>query len=141
MICSCCGRSNKRTKFFNEYKEILCDSCVKMYKLHDKKYIPPKGEVHYDEDGNFICHICGRSFKKLAGHIKSKHKLNNDEYKKMFELNRSQSLTGKNFIPNITVDITKVSYDTRFKCGHRKSSVKRRMQAAKNKKLYKVNKE
>lgn len=133
MKCECCGKNKKRVCWSEEYEKNLCDSCWKMYKHHPVKYIPPKGEVHYDEEGNFICHECGRSFKKLSGHIKARHNLSNDEYREKYELNRSQGLTGKNFVPNIVVDITTVSSDTRFKLGHKYGTIKRRAQAVKNK--------
>lgn len=132
MFCECCGKINTRTKLHKESGEVLCECCIKMHKLHPIIYIPPKGEVHYDKEGNIICHICGRSFKKLAGHIKSKHHIDNDTYRELFGLNRTQGLTGKNFIPNITVDITTVSKPTHFKKGHKKSSVTKREQAKKN---------
>ena len=51
-ICSICGRSNKRTKYYDTQEEILCDSCLLMCKKHPIIYIPPKGEIHYSEDGS-----------------------------------------------------------------------------------------
>lgn len=135
-ICSCCGRSNKRTKYFDEYDCILCDSCLLMYKKYPIHYIPPMGEIHHDSEGNIICHVCGRSFKKLSIHIQSKHKLSTSEYKEKFGLNRGSSLTGKNFKSNICVDVTTVSANTRFTKGHTKSKCPRRLQAKKNRKLH-----
>ena len=94
------------------------------------------GEIHHDSEGNIICHVCGRSFKKLSIHIQSKHKLSTSEYKEKFGLNRGSSLTGKNFTSNICVDVTTVSANTRFTKGHTKSKCPRRLQAKKNRKLH-----
>ena len=75
LVCEICGRSNNRTKYKEEFDMILCDSCVIMCKKYKFHYIPPLGEIHYDDKGNIICHICGRSFKKLTEHIKFKHNM------------------------------------------------------------------
>ncbi|MBQ3422460.1 MAG: MucR family transcriptional regulator [Romboutsia sp.] len=80
----------------------------------------------------YICEICGRSFKKLSEHLKYKHHIDNNTYKERFGLNRTTKLTGNNFIPNITNDITKYSIDTRFEKGHKESAKKRRLQTVKN---------
>lgn len=140
LFCQYCGRSNSRTKFYAEYNTILCDSCYKMCQKYPMRHIPPNGEIHYDDDGNIICHECGRAFKKLTNHIKSKHNLTPYMYKEKFELNRGARLTGKNFIKNPTVDITIFSEGTRFKKNHKKSNHKRRLQAIKNKIGMKYNK-
>lgn len=139
-ICNICGRSNNRTKYFLEYDNTLCDSCLLMYKKYPVIYIPPKGELHYAEDGSILCHVCGRGFKKLTEHIKNKHGLTKEKYKEKFGLNRTCKLTGTNFIPNITVDVTKHSHKTRFKKGHKKSSKSKRLQTIKNRTGMKYNK-
>lgn len=132
-VCSICGKSNKRTSYKEQLNMILCDSCYKMCQKYKYHYIPPKGEIHYDCDGNIICHICGRSFKKLSVHIKTKHNMDNKTYKEIFGLNRTVSLTGTNFIKNVTTDITKYSANTMFKKGHTKSRKPKRLQALKGK--------
>lgn len=138
-ICEICSKSNSRTTYKERFNMILCDSCLLMCKKHDFHYIPPKGEVHYDNEGNIICHICGRSFKKLSEHIRTKHHMDKDTYKEKFGLNRSVRLTGTNFIPNITNDITKYSSNTRFKEGHKKASKPKRLQTLKNRTGLKYN--
>ena len=138
-ICEFCGRTNKQTTYNNEYKTVLCDSCRIMFKKHPMVYIPPVGEIHYDKDGNIICRVCGRSFKKLSLHLKTKHRMSTCEYKETFGLNRTSKLTGKNFIPNIIVDVTTVNHINRFEKGHTKSVNKtRRLQAFKNKEKKKL---
>ena len=139
-ICDICGRSNSRTKYFGEYKSILCDSCLCMVKKHPVIYIPPIGEIHYDTDGNILCHVCGRSFKKLTQHLKHKHRISTDEYREKFELNRTSKLTGINFIPNIVVDITTVNEGTKLKNNHKNTKGKRRrLQAINNRSGSKYN--
>ena len=49
-ICEICGRSNKKTKYTDKFDKVLCDSCLLMCKKHEFNYIPPLGEVHYDEN-------------------------------------------------------------------------------------------
>ena len=132
-VCDVCGRSNYKTKYRDKFEMTLCDSCLLMCKRYKFHYIPPLGEIHYDEEGNMICHVCGRSFKKLSEHIRAKHHMTNGEYKKKFELNRTAKLTGTNFTkPIIVNDITEYSRESRFKPGHKKSSKTRRLQALKN---------
>ena len=137
LVCEICGRSNNRTKYKEEFDMILCDSCVIMCKKYKFHYIPPLGEIHYDDKGNIICHICGRSFKKLTEHIKFKHNIHKEDYKEKFGLNRTCKLTGTNFIPNIIVDITQYSTETRFKNEHQKSTKTKRLQTIKNRKKIK----
>lgn len=130
--CEICGRSNKKTRYSVEYDSILCDSCLLMVKKHPVIYCPPKGEIHYDKDGNILCHICGRGFKKLSEHLKFKHHISTSEYKEKFSLNRTAKLTGKNFIPNITIDVSENRNCTQFKVGHKHSKKERRLQAKLN---------
>lgn len=136
-ICEICGRSNKKTKYTDKFDKVLCDSCLLMCKKHEFHYIPTLGEVHYDEKGNIICHVCGRAFKKLTEHIKFKHGMDKDTYKEKFGLNRTCRLTGTNFVPNISNDITKYSEATRFKKGHKKASKTKRLQTIKNRRKIK----
>lgn len=138
-ICEICGKSNSRTRYTERFDMILCDSCLLMCKKHEFHYIPPKGEVHYDNKGSIICHVCGRSFKKLSEHIRTKHHMDKDAYKAKFGLNRSAKLTGTNFIPNVTNDITQYNLNTRFKEGHKKSSKPKRLQTIKNRTGIKYN--
>ena len=139
-ICEICGRSNNRTKYQEKFELILCDSCLRMCKKYKFYYIPPKGEIHYDNEGNIICHCCGRSFKKLSEHIKTKHHMSKDRYKEEFGLNRTAKLTGTNFpMPTIVSDITEISKAYRFKQGHKKSNKSKRLQTIKNRTGLKYN--
>ena len=139
-VCEICGKRNTKTFYNEKFEMILCDSCLVMCKLHKFNYIPPEGEIHYDDEGNIICHICGRGFKKLSQHIRYKHHISNSEYKEKFGLNRTARLTGKNYIaPPVNNDIRDFSKNSRFEKGHKKSSKTRRLQAIKNKTAIKHN--
>ena len=65
--------------------------------------------------------------------------MDKDVYKAKFGLNRSAKLTGTNFIPNVTNDITQYNLNTRFKEGHKKSSKPKRLQTIKNRTGIKYN--
>lgn len=133
--CEDCGRINHRVRRYDAFDAILCESCFKTYRDNPVKYIPPKGEIHKDNEGKLICHICGRSYNKLSTHIIYKHKISIDEYKETFGLNRTAKLTSKQlqekFKNNPTVDISTVRIP--FKKGHTVTKGKeKRLQAIKN---------
>ena len=54
--------------------------------------LPKYGEVKYDYRGYPICHICGKSFKKLLSHVWQKHGLTAYEYKKQFGLDTTKGI-------------------------------------------------
>ena len=43
------------------------------------------------------CMICGKGFKTLARHLKTSHDMTASEYRKQFDIPRSQSLAAKNY--------------------------------------------
>jgi predicted transcriptional regulator len=43
------------------------------------------------------CMICGKGFKTLARHLKTAHEMTAAEYRKQFDIPRSQSLAAKNY--------------------------------------------
>lgn len=57
--------------------------------------MPNYGEIEYDDRGYPICHICGKSFKKLMSHVTQKHGLTALEYKKEFGLDVSKGIMCK----------------------------------------------
>ena len=107
--------------------------------VEENNELPPKGEVWFDSQGKIKCHICGKSFNKLSSHIIQVHNMNSVEYKEIFELNRGQKLTSKAmceyFRNRERQDITKHSYKTQFKDGHKspKKGKPARLQAILNK--------
>jgi len=43
------------------------------------------------------CMICGKGFKTLSRHLKTSHEMTASEYRKQFDIPRSQSLASKNY--------------------------------------------
>jgi len=43
------------------------------------------------------CMICGKGFKTLSRHLKTSHEMTANEYRKQFDIPRSQSLAAKNY--------------------------------------------
>jgi predicted transcriptional regulator len=43
------------------------------------------------------CMICGKGFKTLSRHLKTSHDMTANEYRKQFDIPRSQSLAAKNY--------------------------------------------
>jgi len=44
-----------------------------------------------------LCMICGKGFKTLSRHLKTSHDMTASEYRKQFDIPRSQSLASKNY--------------------------------------------
>ena len=44
-----------------------------------------------------FCMICGKGFKTLSRHLKTSHEMTASEYRKQFDIPRSQSLASKNY--------------------------------------------
>ena len=76
----------------------LCASCKNYIKRGGVWHeIPPYGEVHYDDEGKPICHVCGMSFDKLIEHTRRKHGLDSLTYRQTFGLMLSARLTGPDY--------------------------------------------
>ncbi len=41
--------------------------------------------------------ICGKGFKTLSRHLKTSHEMSANDYRKQFDIPRSQSLAAKNY--------------------------------------------
>ena len=46
---------------------------------------------------SIYCMICGKGFKTLSRHLKTSHQMSASEYRKQFDIPRSQSLAEKNY--------------------------------------------
>ena len=46
---------------------------------------------------NIYCMICGKGFKTLSRHLKTSHEMSASEYRKQFDIPRSQSLAAKSY--------------------------------------------
>ena len=53
---------------------------------------PHYGEIIKNPDGTLVCHICGKSFRKLGSHAYMTHGITSREYKIMFGLDVQKGL-------------------------------------------------
>lgn len=80
--CKICNGALHSKKYGN-----ICCSCWTYFKSGGVIHrLPPVGTVVYDKEGNMICHICGKAYKKLGAHVINAHKISTKEYKKRFGL-------------------------------------------------------
>lgn len=87
------------------------------------------GIIEYDDQGNPICEICKKSFKRVMSHVRLKHNMNEREYKTKFgfdlikgicskessALSREQTL--KNYDKCIKRNLEEKGSKSRFKKG------------------------
>ena len=66
MRCKCCGKEITRNRYSG-----YCQACYRYFVIEGKRLYdtPEIGKVVYAENGDAICHICGKAFRKLGGHI------------------------------------------------------------------------
>lgn len=53
------------------------------------------GIIEYDNDGNPICEICKKSFKRVLSHVRQKHFISEKEYKLTFGLDVGKGICSK----------------------------------------------
>ena len=142
LICEVCKKPKNKGNIFRsrKYNKLICDSCNKMYIKSPINSIKPKyGEVAYAEDGRIICHECCRPFDKLSSHIKTRHGLTGEQYRKKHGLNKTQPLASKQYLKELSErtlnrqdiiekNLLHCGKGTRFKKGHDKSNYVRRQQ-------------
>lgn len=70
-----------------------CQVCYKYFVLDNKKAYPlPKyAEIEYTDNGDCICHMCGKAYRKLGGHIVQAHHITTAEYMEQFGLHTRKS--------------------------------------------------
>lgn len=71
MNCKFCGNpcpSNMRG---------YCQVCYKYFVIDNKQIydIPKHGEMVYTENGDVVCNICGKAYRRLGGHLYQAHHL------------------------------------------------------------------
>lgn len=92
--CTSCHNTFKSKKYPNGY----CQRCYNYFRTGGKVYpIPPKGVIQKDAEGKIICHICGKSYNVLGGHIRGTHHMTIKEYKEQFGLCNNTHLTELNY--------------------------------------------
>lgn len=80
--CKFCG--NEAPKRYNGY----CEVCWQYFVRDGKKAydLPDFGKVEYAENGDAICHICGKAYRKLGAHIWNCHHITMRDYCTKFGL-------------------------------------------------------
>ena len=88
-----------------------------------------KGVVKYDQAGNPVCEICGKSYARLMTHVRQKHDMTAYEYKKQFglcttksvmnELSRKKSRLAalRNYDKVVTENLIEGGIQTRYEKG------------------------
>jgi hypothetical protein len=72
---------------------------------------PDYGRVIKNPDGTLICHICGKSFRKLGAHVVQKHQMVSWQYKIAYGLNTNQGLITDEHKQHLS-DCVKRNYDS-----------------------------
>lgn len=87
------------------------------------------GIIRYDENGQPICEICGKSFKRLLSHVRQKHFIDEREYKTTYGLDlrkgicsqesseRSRIAVMNNYDKCVVRNLLKGGEKSRFKDG------------------------
>lgn len=94
-ICTACKKDISNTRIYPGY---LCQGCYKYFLSGGRVYELPKlGVLAKDDRGYVICHICGRSYKRLGSHIRESHNMKISEYKEKFGLCNATKTTEANY--------------------------------------------
>jgi hypothetical protein len=54
-----------------------------------------RGVIRYDTDGKPICELCGKSFNRVAAHVRQVHNITARDYKKKFGLDVLKGICSK----------------------------------------------
>lgn len=95
MKCKFCGNEDPRAIHMQGY----CQVCYK-YFVTDGKHaydIPKFGEMVYAENGDVVCNICGKAFRKLGGHLVQAHGLTSKEAFIKFGWFRNAKASNENY--------------------------------------------
>ena len=102
--CKFCG--NEAPNKYDGY----CEVCY-LYFVRDNKKVydlPDYAKVEYAPNGDCICHICGKAFRKLGGHIVQAHKMLMRDYCTKFGLfyrnNKASNVEYRENMKNIQKD-------------------------------------
>jgi len=110
MKCELCGTSKERLIKSRQFNQTLCSKCYQRERYSRSRFeIPPKGVKYVTEDDKYVCHICGKAYKKLAQHAYNSHGMNEKEYKEKFGLDR------KGIVAKSTRDLLRKSVKDNYK--------------------------
>ena len=137
--CNICGIDEEQaTRMINSPKYgRICSVCYQRERANSTVYDKPAfGEIAYDPKGTPICHICGKSYKKLMAHVNQVHKLTQEEYKKKFGLDLGKGIMCKsstelarkrnkeNYDTVVKQNLLEKGKETRFEEGHTRTKGK-----------------
>lgn len=99
-VCEDCGDTYIGTKW--SYK---CPSCYAYLRVHPEGAYPQPdyGEVLYASNGDPVCHICCKAYRKLGNHIRFKHKITQEEYRETFGLHHNTRLSNQDYINQMRI--------------------------------------
>ena len=91
--CNLCGREYKENGYY-------CPSCYAYLRVHPEGLYPEPelGEVLYAPNGDPVCHICRKAFRKLGNHIRFCHNMSQEEYRELFKLHHSTRLSNDEYV-------------------------------------------
>lgn len=93
-ICIDCGKSFSG----KVYPHGVCQGCYNYIKNGNARYeLPRPGTIAFDEGGKVICHICGKSYKRLGSHAYYTHGITVEQYKEKFGICVGSKLTSKEY--------------------------------------------
>ena len=92
-ICKLCGEE------FN-FAGYYCPSCYAYLREHPEGLYPQPeyGEVLYAENGDPVCHICCRAYRKLGNHIQFKHHMDQNKYRERYGLHHNTRLSNLDYV-------------------------------------------
>lgn len=127
MNCIHCGKQMTDWDV-RKYKNV-CQACHNYFKNGGTvSPLPPHGQVMKDGRGYVICHICGRSYRRLGSHVKESHGMSIAEYKAEFGLCANARTTEDNYHAvmvkhaldnNMDEQLNRTGFATRIKNGQK----------------------
>lgn len=104
-VCELCGE-----EFYGAGRK--CQPCRFYLKLHPEGLYPQpeRGEVLYADNGDPVCHICRKAYRKLGNHIRFYHHISQKEYRERFGLHHNTKLSNEDYI-NMMFDYNMENYD------------------------------
>ena len=80
MICESCGKTIDGKNYGK-----FCQGCYVYFRNGGEvNPLPRIGRIERDARGYVVCHLCGKSYKRLGSHVRESHQMTVSEYKAMF---------------------------------------------------------
>ena len=122
MLCKKCNKDSDE-RFFHLG---MCQSCYEYFrKGGTENPIPEHGIIEHDERGCVVCHICGRAYKKLGGHIRESHGMTISEYKEKFGLCNNARTTERTYSEQMRMLAYKYDMPERLRITGQKTRIKK----------------